>query len=342
MLISYLRSSSYTAFDWCQFKYWLVYTLGLKEQSGWKSERGNMVHKALELLARRKLAEQEGKTGFLEPELCREFSVDDIDVESSARLGYEHYAKKNESKHDWGEKDYEDVLRWTRETVEFRGGLFDPRKRVVIAPELYFDLPIDKPWAKYSYISPHDGKKLEGALRIKGTMDLVTRVAPGIIELCDWKTGRRWDWGKDIEKTYERMCDDPQLLLYYYALSELYPDEQTIFVTIFFCQDGGPFTIVFEKKHRERALAKLRRRFEAIKHSQLPGRILGDASKRWKCERLCHFYKDKREDGQSQCDYLYQELVSLGMDRATAKHGRPGAAFQYGSGGGQSNREGTP
>ena len=55
MIITYLRSSSVSSYSWCQHKYWLTYNLGFKDDSNKKAEKGNVVHKALELLANKKL-----------------------------------------------------------------------------------------------------------------------------------------------------------------------------------------------------------------------------------------------------------------------------------------------
>jgi hypothetical protein len=263
-----------------------------------------------------------------------------MEPDETARLGYEHYAAKNESGHAWTDVEKEEVRLWTHQTVDFRGGIFDPRKRTILAPEQYFDLTIDEAWSGYTYIDPHTGKLLEGKLGIKGTIDLVTELGSGVIEYVDWKTGKRWDWGKDREKTYERMYEDTQLLLYFYALNRLYPDADTIFVTIFFVQDGGPYTVAFEKRHLKKALAKLKRKFEEIKNTVVPRRILNDQSKRWKCERLCHFHANAHPDsGDTLCEHIHREVVSLGTDRVVAKYGKPGAFSSYGSGGGQTNRE---
>jgi hypothetical protein len=136
------------------------------------------------------------------------------------------------------------------------------------------------------------------------------------------------------------LCDDAQLLLYFYALTKLFPDYETIFVTIFFVQDGGPFVIPFVRSDVERFLKKLRKRFETIRNTMVPRRIIGDASKKWKCTRLCDFHKNKQPGTDlTLCEYLHREVVTLGIDRVVQKHGVPGAWKRYGDGGGQANRD---
>ena len=109
------------------------------------------------------------------------------------------------------------------DALKYNDGQFDPRKRNVVASEPQFDIAIEEDWAKYEYKMP-DGKLVEGRLAIKGTIDLVTEVDEGVIEVIDWKTGRRLNWATGEEKTYEKLLEDPQLLLYNYAISKLFPE----------------------------------------------------------------------------------------------------------------------
>ena len=61
MLVTYLRSSSYNQYDYCQMSYFLTYVLGFQSDSGKKAELGTIVHKTLEVLAALKKATQELK-----------------------------------------------------------------------------------------------------------------------------------------------------------------------------------------------------------------------------------------------------------------------------------------
>ncbi len=84
--------------------------------------------------------------------------------------------------------------------MKLSNGLFNPLKREIIWPEKYFDFTIDKPWAHYDYVMA-DGRKIEGQLGLKGTVDLVCSLdGTRVIELVDWKTGRRKDWATDKTK----------------------------------------------------------------------------------------------------------------------------------------------
>lgn len=68
MIITYLRSSSYNTWDFCQFKYYLDYVLAFRSPANQKAEKGTIVHKGLELLAKAKFAKQNGKDSFYDEE----------------------------------------------------------------------------------------------------------------------------------------------------------------------------------------------------------------------------------------------------------------------------------
>lgn len=342
MIITYLRSSSYGAYSLCEFQYLMQYVLGIPSKPNFKTEKGSIVHKALELLAHRKVCEQEGRLTFFEEEIGQEFEREKVTAQTAIDASWAHYTARNESKHHWPREDYDDCLKWTLQVLEHNNGMFDPLKRKVVCPEQYFDMTIDEPWATYTYKDPHTGKEFTGQLAIKGTVDLLTEVNPFTLEYLDWKSGKRLNWRTFKTKTYEDMRQDPQLLLYFYALTRLYPQYPFIFTTIFFAQDGGPFSVDFERdKHVPFALDMLRRRFMAIKNTSRPKRVWEDPRDRKRiCKGFCYYGKTQWQDsGRSICEHVHSEFQELGLDRVTAKLGKPGFFSKYGSGGGSSNRD---
>jgi len=60
MLVSYIRSSSYVNYEFCEMQYFMNYVLGWQGGSGLKAEQGTVVHKVLEILALCKMAVSEG------------------------------------------------------------------------------------------------------------------------------------------------------------------------------------------------------------------------------------------------------------------------------------------
>ena len=41
------------------------------------------------------------------------------------------------------------------------------------------------------------------------------------------------------EKDYDKLTNDPQILLYYYAISKMFPEYAQSIMTIFYIKDGG-------------------------------------------------------------------------------------------------------
>jgi hypothetical protein len=182
-----------------------------------------------------------------------------------------------------------------------------------VAAEPHFDIPIDEDWAFYEY--EVNGQKVKGQLAIKGTIDLVTETEEGIIEVIDWKTGRRLDWATGEEKTYGKLCSDPQLLLYNYAISKLFPQYKQSIMSIFFIKDGGPFSMCFDQADEKKFLEMLKERFLDIKKNEKPQPISPNREN-WKCTKLCHYCKNKwPETDQNMCIYIENSIKTKGMDQ---------------------------
>jgi hypothetical protein len=85
----------------------------------------------------------------------------------------------------------------------------------------------------------------------------------------------------------------------------------------------------------------IKKEFEKIKNCNRPSRIIDYGKDKWKCIRLCSFYKEKHKDSENEsiCDHMHQELIQLGINNAYVKHAKKDTVKSYGDGGGQSNRE---
>ncbi len=192
------------SYGWCPHKFFITSNLGHKEPSGKKAESGNIVHKALELLARKKLAHQNRERTFSDPEVEKEFDTATFTPELAIEAGWDHYTNPERTIHPWTKGDRKKCEQWTWDVLLFNDGMFSPVNRNVVMPEQYFEITLPHDWAKYEYSLP-DGRRYEGQLILRGTMDLVTRVRPGLIEYIDWKTGKRRCWVKDKVKEYENI-----------------------------------------------------------------------------------------------------------------------------------------
>jgi hypothetical protein len=310
-------------------KYYISYCLGLKEPSNLKAAKGNVTHKALELFARKKKCHQD-KALTYEDDNFGIVRATDINLEWAVNKAYKYYSEL-ENHHTWTKKDYKDCFVWTEKCLTMNNGLFNPMNRKIIEPEQRFDFEIKKPWAAYDYNLP-DGTNFSGFLSIKGTMDLVVDEGEGLIEVIDYKTGRRLDWATGEEKTYKKLRYDPQLLLYHYATALLYPKADEIFITIIYINDGGPFTFCFERKDFELTERLLRAKFESIRDTQRP-----QLKKSWKCTKLCMFGKEKHplDTSKTICEFIKDETRKKGADAVLCEYGDVSKVNTYQDGGGR-------
>lgn len=329
MIVTYIRSSSYNNYAYCQMQYFITYVLGYQPVSGKKAELGTIVHKVLEVLAKLKKFSQDNPSkaklkieddalGIIDIKKSELFS--DAFVKAILQKSFHFYS--SESKNTFTKADNNDCLKLVHDTLNYNDGQFDPRKRKVVAAEPHFDIPIDEPWAFYE--NEIDGKLVSGQLAIKGTIDLVTESSDGVIEAVDWKTGRRLDWATGEEKTYSKLNSDPQLLLYNYAISKLFPDYKQSIMTIFYVKDGGPFSMCFDKSDEDRFLKMLKNRYEEIRSNNTP-KPISETRENWKCTKLCHYCKNNwPETETNMCIYIENMLKTKGMEETIKECKRPG------------------
>lgn len=316
----------------------LEYAMGLRAPSNKKANLGTIVHKAMEILARYKKAKQEGHSSY-DDEYLGVIQLDVITPEWAATRAYEYYIATDDFIDcGWSNSDLRTCIEWTQAIIGFNKGQFDPRNRTIIEPEQRFDFTIDKPWAHYDYVI--NGETVSGQLGLKGTMDLVVQDEPGLIEVIDYKTGRREDWAKNwklpysahVKKTYKDLRYDPQLCLYHYAACHLFPESEEVFVTIIFINDGGPYTLCFDRSDVEFTERIIRTKFEEIKNTGCP--IL---NRSWKCSKFCHYGKTQSEEDSTKtmCEFFRDKAKEIGIDETIQKYGKEKAWEAYGGGGGR-------
>ena len=280
MIITYLRSSSYGTHSMCEQQYFLEYNLGYRSPSGKKADKGTIVHKVMEILAHIKLCQQK-KLVIYDDDILGPINPCDYNLTDIIEKIYSYYTT-NFNHHDWKPVDYRDCQKWVDKALEIQNGNFDPRNQDIVCPEQRFDIEIKKPWEYYDY-----GNDLKGYLAIKGTIDLIAQANENTLEIIDYKTGRRLDWATGEEKTFGKLQKDPQLRMYHYAASVLYPEIDHIIVSIYYINDGGIFSMNYDKKDLPETENMIRRKFEQIKNCKKP-----KLSKSWKCTKLCHFGKN--------------------------------------------------
>lgn len=318
----------------CPQQYMLEYVLGIRSPSNKKADKGTICHKVLEILAGIKLSEQ-NKESYYNDDIIGPININKYDLDQITKQIYDYYTSQFKH-HEWETKDLKDCRLWVNKALTAHNGSFDPRSRNIVQPEQHFDIVIEKPWAKYKY-ETKDGP-LEGYLAIKGTIDLITKIDDNTYEIVDWKTGRRLDWATGEEKTFEKLQNDPQLRIYHYAVSKLYPQIDHIMVSINFINDGGAFTICYDKSDLPKTEDMLRRKFDTIKNTKIP-----QLNKTWKCSKLCHFgkttfenshvlpiieYRDNQvcDNGSfmTKCEQIKHDIDLMGMDRVVDQYSVPG------------------
>jgi hypothetical protein len=315
----------------CEQQYFIEYVLGMRGPSNKKADKGTICHKALEILAIIKKSEQDGIDSF-EDDVIGKVYTKKYNLNTIIEKTYKYYTSQF-SHHTWEVKDYKDCHNWVNKAISYHDGAFDPRNREILCPEQHFDFEIKKPWAKYSFDTPEG--KLQGYLGLKGTIDLITKASDNTIEVIDWKTGRRLDWATGKEKTPEKLQTDPQLLIYHYAISKLYPEYDSVMITIYFINDGGPFSILFDKSDLQRTEQMLKKKFEIIRQTQKPR-----LNKTWMCNKLCHFgksdfqdhnsilpvieYRDsqccKKDTFMTKCEQIKHDIEVKGMDTVVSEY----------------------
>ena len=336
MIITYFRSSSYNQYSMCPHAYYLTYVLGHQSPSGVAAEKGTIVHKVMECLAQAKLAHQQKEDHYIDDHFGQmegsdyDYIYSDKFVDDLVDRSYEYYTSK--SIHHYTPRHFKDCHKWSHQAITHCNGAFDPRNRTVVAPEGSFDFEIKEDWAKYEYELP-DGQKLEGQLSLKGTVDLITKVRDGVFEVIDWKTGRRLDWATGQEKTFKKLTTDPQLRLYHYALSKVYPEVDQFIMTIYFIKDGGPYTLAYTKDDLIATEEMLKKRFEEIRKTEKPRLI-----KSWKCTKICHFGKTEHSSGEIDpntgepftiCEYVSKKIRTRGINASLQEDIKKGHKFDF-------------
>lgn len=330
MICFYHRSSSLGALDMCEMKYFFVYVLGMKDKPNKKAMLGTIFHRVMQVLADKRLAELNGKE-MLENDDIGNLTFDECDDIQLITTRCFNYYSVTEPELSFEKSDLNTCIAWVHKALAYKRGELDPRKQNVFATEKFFDIEIPHEWARYDY--KIDGKVYTGQLSIKGTVDLILKEGEGYFQILDYKTGKRLNWATEKEKTHADLQKDPQLLLYYYALRNLYPD-WSFYVSIYYVNDGGVFDVVFDDHDYEKAENMLRQKFQYIKEIEVPSRISSD-QQNWKCQKLCRFSEYDLESGKTICSTYHNAIKKKGIDFVTSQYGNIKKALAYQDGGGR-------
>jgi len=194
--ITYIRSSSYSSHEMCEMKYFGEYVLGWTGPPNKKADKGTIVHKVMEILANVKLARQNGLNNFEDDIIGEVFNLE-LDSETGKRFRddvplmlaifdkiYGHYTNQS-SNHIWAPADYRETYKWLMKAISYNNGSMHPFNQEIVEPERHFDIEMKQNWAKYEY--DLNGEKISGNLRLKGTIDLITKIDKTTHEIIDYK-----------------------------------------------------------------------------------------------------------------------------------------------------------
>lgn len=318
----------------CPMQYFIEYNLGIRSPSNQKADKGTILHKVMEILAYIKLTHQNNEKTYTD-DILGQIDINNYDLDHIIEQVYQYYSSQFKH-HKWSPKDLKDCRLWVNKAISDHNGHFDPRSRNILQPEQHFDIVIEKSWAKYKYNTKNEN--LEGYLAIKGTIDLITKVNDNTIEIIDWKTGRRLDWATGEEKTLAKLQNDPQLRIYHYAVSALYPNIDHIIFTINFINDGGAFSVCYDKMDLPKTEDMIRKKFDTIKNTTVP-----QLNKSWKCNKLCHFgkttfenshilpiveYRDNqicsKDSHMTKCEQVKHDIELMGINHVIDNYTLPG------------------
>jgi len=278
-----------------------------------KALKGTAVHKSLQLLGLRKLAEQ-NKEKFFEDEVGSKWKIKDGTPEKTIKAAIDYYEPRYRFK--WTDEDKEECLDLVRKAIEFNDGEFNPLTSNVVSVEKPFDIELSDRWAAYEF--KYKDEVLKGNLRLKGTIDFLESPQMGVLHLVDYKTGGYltvWPTKKVKDYDYFRN-EDIQLRLYYLALSEILPEYKRILISIFYIRLGKAFTICFEPEDIIKTKEMIRENFEKVKNTIRP-----QLNKGFWCNKLCAYGMNKQPGSDlTICEFMKKEIYQIGIQKTTEKY----------------------
>ncbi len=306
MQISFFRSSSYNAWDICQQQYFLNYILGIPVEAGKSALLGTMTHKVLEILAIAKKLEQDNKPLKIVDNIGKynfKKLPSNSDIDKLCNDSYNYY--KKHSNRNFVALDLTHICKWVHSVTDSN---FDPRKLNIVDAEHPFIFPIKQEWAKLP-----NGEYLQ----LKGTIDLIIKQSDKLYEVIDWKTGARKNWSTGEEKTLNKLYQDPQLLIYNLAILNDYGVDNNYMATIHYINDGGPYTITFNKNSAENILQLLKDRYQEILSCVYPE--LKNGGKHWFCTKVCEYSKILHPSNMSICSFINKRIIMDGIEDVIKK-----------------------
>ena len=311
-------------------KYTLEYLFGMKSLTGKKALMGTIFHKCQELRALAGIAERSNKSFFDDDNFGVVKTKNAISPDWCLDQAFEYYTKI-ETHLDLGEKEKKSIKNWVNDVISNHPN-YDIKNLNVIATEQFFDIEIDKPWAKYK--EEINGQTIEGNLRIRGTMDCIVDLGNDTYELVDYKTGEKLtDFATGEEKNLEYFKNDTQLLLYLIALRTLWPNKNWI-LTLFYNNIDGLYSVLGDDDMLYRAWAMLEKMFKSISKCDKPTQF-NKWNSDWRCKYCCSFSKQFENTSKTICQHFHDRIQKEGLNKVQNEMININKLMNYQDGGGR-------
>lgn len=311
MLTPYVRKSSHQTWEWCHQKWFLIYGLGMEDSPNVKTIYGTVIHRVLDYLAQLKLAHQ-NQQDFLVDDILGKVTTSAVNIDNITEKIYKFFKTKYSSLDNDQGLDFVNENVWM--AICDHNGAFNPLQRHIVCTEKQFDIPLAFPWAKFE----HQGETYYYAM--KGTIDLCTKIGNGVAEIIDWKSGQRKNWKTNKKKDIEYLRNDLELKFYYYAAKRLYPDFHTIMLTMYFTNDGGPFTVSYDDSNLADVEETLKKHFWEITHTTFPAKSVG-----YWCKKFCTFGINNYKGTNTKiCDLIHNKVAENGIQDVIKQYRVPG------------------
>lgn len=261
-----LSPSSISKFSECEMKWFLSYILGYREPSGKAAIKGTASHYVMECIAQAKLLAQNGEKDKSD-KVVGKIEAGNYEIDKWIDDAYNHFCLKDNN-HKWEAADKKEVTKGVNKAVQHE---FCPANHAeIISPERYFAIPIMEDWAEYYYLDS-SGEVASDRLKVNGVIDVVYRDNDGTINYLDYKFGKPKDWNSGEEKNFFTLQKDVQLCLYYWAIKNLFKEEN-INTHIWYVHHDKLYSLFFDETHIELAMNKVKEIFLKIKGLYEPKR----------------------------------------------------------------------
>jgi len=283
MRIATVSASSQKSYDWCQWKWFIRYCLKFQEEAGPAALIGSIVHKYLEIISLFAVDNRNNNTDIWpDPEELWEQCFNEYFLESPEIADGIDQSKINS------------IIKGLMDLIH---GNYTPYTTNTIASEAQFDIPLVSPLFKV------DGTKDE-YIKVIGKIDRVDELDKDSIEIIDYKTGRRQNFGSNSKEKINSLTltEDIQPRMYGLAAKTLYPQYKNILITFIYLADGGPVTATLTDEDHETTMEFLKDKILEIKKVSDPKQTIS-----WKCNKLCWYGKT------GLCNNLWEEKEKYGV-----------------------------